>query len=61
MGVLACDRRGCTNIMCDRLGPGGYICDDCFKKLVETNPFDIIGDRDFIRKYYESIFKLMDN
>lgn len=35
MGVLSCDRRGCQNIMCDRLNPTfGYICNDCFNELV---------------------------
>ncbi len=42
MSVLACDRRGCDNIMCDRLSHDyGYICDSCFEDLVlcgaETN------------------------
>lgn len=35
MGVLKCDRRGCENIMCDRLSRTyGYICSDCFQELV---------------------------
>jgi len=35
MGVLACDRKGCDNIMCDRLSHRyGYICNDCFEELV---------------------------
>ena len=42
MSVLACQRRGCENIMCDRYSyEYGYICDDCFTELVslgvETN------------------------
>lgn len=37
MGVLACDRRGCSNIMCDRLSNTyGYICDFCFDELVDS-------------------------
>ncbi len=37
MGVLACGRSGCDNIMCDRYSPQhGYICYDCFKELVES-------------------------
>ena len=37
MGVLACDRVGCENIMCDRCSPTyGYICELCFKELVES-------------------------
>jgi hypothetical protein len=35
MGVLACDRRGCENIMCDRCSSiHGYICNECFDELV---------------------------
>ena len=37
MGVLACDRLGCKNIMCDRVSEKhGYICDECFEELVAT-------------------------
>jgi hypothetical protein len=36
MGVLACDRDGCTNIMCDRYSHNfGYICGDCFSEMVD--------------------------
>ena len=40
MGVLACDRKGCLNVMCDRVSHdyGYYICDDCFTELVNTGP-----------------------
>ena len=35
MGVLACDRVYCENIMCSRVSDDyGYICDDCFHDLV---------------------------
>ena len=37
MSVLACNRKGCENIMCVRYSPTfGYICDDCFEELVNT-------------------------
>lgn len=37
MGVLACDRRGCDNIMCDRVSSvHGYICNECFEELVHS-------------------------
>ncbi len=37
MGVLACDRCGCGNIMCDRLSHfHGYICNECFSELCES-------------------------
>ncbi len=36
MGVLACERYGCSNIMCDRSSfQYGYICGDCFEELVQ--------------------------
>ncbi len=39
MGVLECDRPGCTNIMCDRVSyTYGYICEDCFGELVKLGP-----------------------
>ena len=40
MGVLACDREGCTNVMCDRMSRAhdAYICDECFDELVDSGP-----------------------
>jgi hypothetical protein len=33
MSVLACDRSGCDNIMCNRYNERyGYICEDCFQE-----------------------------
>lgn len=38
MGVMECRRNGCTNILCDRYSKEyGYICNDCFNELCETN------------------------
>lgn len=38
MGVLACDRRGCENIMCDRSSAVyGRICEECFEEFVQSN------------------------
>jgi hypothetical protein len=52
MGVMACFRNGCKNIMCDRYSHEfGYICNDCFSELVDilisqansnNNPRDVI-------------------
>jgi len=37
MGVLACFRKGCQNIMCDRYSSTyGYICHECFEELIEA-------------------------
>lgn len=35
MGVMACDRRDCKNVMCDRciLGNTMYICNECCREL----------------------------
>ena len=34
MSVLACCRRYCENIMCDRYSyEYGYICDECYNEL----------------------------
>ena len=67
MGVLACDRSGCSNIMCDRLsGEFGYICNDCFDELVDSQTGDIGEFMDtpkprFVlgipRESYEEIFQ----
>jgi hypothetical protein len=37
MGVLACGRLDCPNIMCNRLVLGGeaYICNECYSELQE--------------------------
>jgi len=35
MGVMACSRSGCENVMCDRYNSEhGYLCWDCFDELV---------------------------
>ena len=37
MGTMDCSRRGCENNLCDRYSPEyGYICNDCFKELLES-------------------------
>ena len=37
MGVMACDRNGCENILCDRYSHRyGYICNDCYDELVDS-------------------------
>lgn len=36
MSVLACNRYGCNNIMCDRYSKEhGYICYECFEELTK--------------------------
>lgn len=74
MGVLPCDRVGCDNIMCDRLGAYRgiqyYICDRCFDELVRIGPqADVESfmeggliesfDPDASRAYFDSIFPIM--
>jgi hypothetical protein len=39
MGVLACDRKKCENIMCGRYSyEHGYLCYECFDELVSSGP-----------------------
>lgn len=70
MGVLACDRNGCGNIMCDRFSYElqMYICNECFEELVETGATTDIESfmnssrkRQFntgARERYEAVFPL---
>lgn len=60
MSVLACERRGCPNIMCDRLILGGtrYICHDCFQELDEWRQ---TWTPDFIGLVRQSIQAFMDS
>ncbi len=54
MSVLACDRNGCTNIMCDRLSHTyGYICDECYKELEVSN----LCVRDFMETRKGDVFR----
>ena len=42
MSVLACNRLGCENIMCDRYSyKYGYICNECFNELLSTQDLTI--------------------
>jgi hypothetical protein len=75
MGVLACDRRGCENIMCDRISyKYGYICEECFEELVNkgvrTSVAEFMasdkrnnGDNlpQVTRMYFEEVFPLRTN
>lgn len=73
MSVLACDRKGCHNVMCDRLSHQyGYICEECFEELVtlgpETNIEEFMGcdDRQNIdiedsHRYFDTVFPDMGN
>ena len=44
MGVMACSRSGCENIMCHMYSSRfGYICWECFNELVKLGPEANIG------------------
>ena len=44
MGVMACDRKDCENIMCDRYSHTyGYICDECFDELLSLRQIPEVG------------------
>ncbi len=54
MGVKACSRGGCENVMCDRYSDlHGYICYECFEELVqngaETNVAQFMDTAKIIR------------
>lgn len=43
MGVMRCNRKGCENIMCERLSSRfGYLCNECFEELVASRTCDIM-------------------
>jgi hypothetical protein len=61
MGVLACDRSGCENIMCDKYSIDlGYICWECYNELVSSggNPKEFMDStKEYNAPYdYEKIF-----
>lgn len=42
MSVLACNRRGCDNFMCDHYSYHyGYICRNCLQELMDNGPTNI--------------------
>lgn len=72
MGVLACDRQGCENIMCDyHSDRHGYICYQCREELIDTqgtvtidtfmqtpkNKYEAGRDRWAWESYVERIFE----
>jgi len=69
MSVMACDRVGCENIMCDRYSYiYGHICNNCFEELLLSDldipTFMDIKKRELPlfdkRKEYEKIFVSTD-
>ena len=53
MGVLACFRNGCENIMCHRYSNiYGYICGDYFEELVNSGINTNV--KEFMSSYKES-------
>ena len=73
MSVLSCARRGCNNIMCDRLSNEyGYICHECFNELVASGiatDIEVFMDSnkrhnrnaEAIYAYYAKVFKEQDS
>jgi putative NIF3 family GTP cyclohydrolase 1 type 2 len=44
MGVMTCNRNGCSCILCDHYSSEyGYLCNDCFAELTEK-PFTNIKE-----------------
>jgi len=57
MGIKACHRAECENIMCDRYSPNfGYLCYECYSELMDNN----IRTREQIRKFMDSPKKSPD-
>ena len=68
MSVLACDRMGCENVMCDRIchDRQEYLCQRCFEELVHSGPgtdldtfmgcFPGAGNEEASRAYFNIIF-----
>ena len=52
MGVMACCRYDCENIMCDRYVSGiGYICDECYAELlVDKSKWPITMPKDEVKQ-----------
>lgn len=45
MSVLACNRKCCDQIMCDRYSyTYGYICNECFSELVSRGVQTDVGE-----------------
>ena len=48
MGVMACDRKNCENIMCDTLIDESYICNECkeeFKQYAVSDKSNNVQER----------------
>lgn len=41
MGVLACNRANCENIMCDNMIDNQYICNECLDEFENHVVFDV--------------------
>ena len=62
MSVKECQRKDCTNIMCDKYSDRfGYICNDCFEELQYSHMpiamFMALAEKDLPKYNYEEEFK----
>lgn len=55
MGVLACDRKGCSNIMCDLLVNNNYLCSECRDEFVNLYPSRIFSSYEMSEKFAKFI------
>lgn len=54
MGVMACSRRGCENIMCDvYINHIGYLCNHCINEFTEKYASQVTD--------IEQVFDLLDD
>jgi len=52
MGVLACDREGCENIMCDNFIKGRYICNDCLNEFKNFYNMEDKSEKEWIEIFF---------
>ncbi len=52
MGVLACDRTGCTHIMCDTLIRNNYLCWSCLAEFKAE-----VGDQERSEREFVELLK----
>lgn len=54
MGVIQCNRKGCTEIMCQTQIPGiGNICYDCKKEFTDQMSYQELPEREMFSKLRE--------
>ena len=58
MSVLACERIGCRNIMCERLVDGHYICNACAEEFRELAGDDCAIPINDMRRLFKKFLEI---